>query len=176
MPYNARRIVTGHNGEGKSILSFAGECTNRREMPGYPGLFVNELWVTNESPAINAGSEDRALRPIQHDPAPFGTIFRIVEFPPESDLTIDIALTTAALGTKHQPSEQDQARHISMHKTDSIDYTVVISGRCMMLLDEEEIEVRQGDCIVQRGTIHGWANRSSEPCVIAFVLIDAVPV
>jgi mannose-6-phosphate isomerase-like protein (cupin superfamily) len=174
LAYEVRRIVTGLNAERESVVSVIGPCTNRREIEGWPGMFVNELWVTDESPVDNSGSQDAALRPIRHDPTPNGTIFRVVEIPPETDLQVDATATFAAMGSANPPTEGDKSRHFSMHKTDSIDYTVVISGECTMLLENGEVQIRQGDCIVQRGTKHGWVNRSAAPCVIAFVLIDAV--
>lgn len=174
-PHEIRRIVTGINDKGESVVASVGTCTNRREIEGWPGLFVNELWVTNESPADNSGSSDQALRPIRHDPTPHGTIFRVVEIPPETNLQVDTAATFAAMGSANQPTDKDKGRHFSMHKTDSVDYTVVILGECTMLMEQGEQLLRQGDCIVQRGTAHAWVNKSSAPCIIAFILIDAVP-
>jgi len=173
--YQVRRIVTGLNAQRESEISLIGPCTNRIEAQGWPGTFVNELWVTNESPVDNSGSQDAALRPIRHDPTPGGTIFRIVEIPPENNLKVDAAATFAAMGSANRPTDKDKSRHFSMHKTDSIDYTVVISGECTMLMEKGEVDIRQGDCIVQRGTAHAWVNRSDAPCVIAFILIDAIP-
>ena len=60
-----------------------------------------------------------------------------------------------------------------MHETRSVDYGIVISGEIDMLVDEDEVHLKAGDVIVQRGTNHAWANRGTEPCRIAFVLIDA---
>jgi mannose-6-phosphate isomerase-like protein (cupin superfamily) len=173
--FQVKRIVTGLNAQRESEISMIGPCTNRREVEGWPGTFVNELWVTNESPVDNSGSEDAALRPIRHDPTPRGTIFRVVEIPPEADLKIDAAATFAAMGSANRPTDKDKSRHFSMHKTDSIDYTVVISGECTMLMEQGEVQICPGDCIVQRGTNHAWVNRSKTPCVIAFILIDAIP-
>ena len=173
--YQVKRIVTGLNAQQESEISMMGLCTNRLEVQGWPGAFVNELWVTNESPVDNAGTADAALRPIRHDPTRSGTIFRVVEIPPETDLQVDAAATFAQMGSANRPTDKDKSRHFSMHKTNSIDYTVVISGECTMLLERGEVQIRQGDCIVQRGTAHAWVNRSKAPCIMAFILIDAVP-
>jgi mannose-6-phosphate isomerase-like protein (cupin superfamily) len=167
-----RRIVTGHNAQGQSDISFDGPPTNIRELPGWPGLYVNEMWVTEESPAEVSGSADRALRPIRHDPAPGGSIFRVIEIPSEKGLKIDAAQTFTALKSGNQPTAAYKAKHPGMHRTDSIDYVIVLAGECTMVLDTAEVPVRQGDCIVQRGTSHAWVNRSDAPCVIAVVLID----
>lgn len=172
MAYQVRRIVTGENATGRADVSFDGPATNIRELPGWPGLFISELWVTEESPAEISGSADRALRPIRHDPAPHGTIFRVIEIPPENGLRIDAAQTFAALQSGHQPSAAHRARHPGMHRTDSVDYVVALSGECTMVLDDTEMTVRQGDCIVQRGTSHAWVNRSAAPFIMAVILID----
>jgi mannose-6-phosphate isomerase-like protein (cupin superfamily) len=175
MRFQVRRIVTGHNAAGQADVSFDGPPTNVRELPGWPGLFVNELWVTEESPADTTGETDRALRPIRHDPDAHGTIFRVIEIPPEKGLRIDAAQTFSALQSGNLPSAEHKARHPGMHRTDSIDYVLVLVGECQMVLDTIEVTVRQGDCIVQRATSHAWVNRSEAPCVIAVVLIDGKP-
>ncbi len=172
MPYTVRRIVTGHNAQGQADVTFDGPATNVRELPGWPGLFVNEVWVTDESPADTAGAADRALRPIQHDPAAHGTIFRIIEIPPEKGLQIDAAATFLALQSGHPPTAEHKARHPGMHRTDTLDYVLVLSGQCTLVLDAADVELRQGDCIVQRATSHAWVNRSDAPCLLAVVLID----
>jgi oxalate decarboxylase/phosphoglucose isomerase-like protein (cupin superfamily) len=173
MPYKVRRIVTGHNAAGQADVTFDGDAAQIRELPGWPGLFINELWVTEESPADTLGSADRALRPIRHDPAPNGTIFRVIEIPPEQGLQIDAAQTFSALGSANQPTAEHKAKHPGMHRTDSIDYVVVLGGEGAMVLDTVELKVRQGDCIVQRATSHAWVNQGSAPFIIAVVLIDA---
>lgn len=170
-----RRIVTGHSPEGKSNITFAGVAGNVLDSAAWPGSRVTELWVTEEMPVDNKGAVDRGARPIGHDPVPGGSIFRVVEIPPESQSSIDTAAAFAALGSTKIPSAEDSARHPSMHATDSVDYLVVISGEMHMIMEEGEILLRPGDCIVQRGTKHAWSNRGTEPCVMAAILIDAHP-
>jgi mannose-6-phosphate isomerase-like protein (cupin superfamily) len=172
VPLSVRRIVTGHNSDGQADVTFESPPTNIRELPGWPGLFVNELWVTEESPANTTGSADRALRPIRHDPNPHGTIFRVIEIPPEKGLRIDAGQTFAALQSGNLPTAEHKARHPGMHRTDSIDYVLVMAGECQMVLEAREVTVRQGDCIVQRATSHAWVNRSNAPCLLAVILID----
>ena len=172
---NIRRIVTGHNAQGRSNITFAGDATNVLDSPAWPGSRVTELWVTEEIPVDNTGEADRGARPIRHDPGPGGTIFRVVEIPPESKTTIDTAAAFADIGSTRVPTAEDSARHPSMHATDSVDYLVVISGEMHMLMEEGEILLKAGDCIVQRGTKHAWVNRSSAPCVMAAILVDAHP-
>jgi len=171
-----RRVVTGHDAQGRSIILFEDHAPNVTEIKAWPGTGVTELWVTDEAPADLDGTEDRSLRPMAHDPAPLGTIFRVVEIPPESaDRTIDAEGAFEELGSRNRPGAEASAKHPSMHRTDSIDYLVVISGEMTMVMDEGETLLRPGDCIVQQGTYHAWVNTGTEPCLLAAVLIDAKP-
>ncbi len=171
-----RRIVTGHDSQGNSIISIDDDVPNATEVNGWPGLFISELWVTDDTPIDNTGKTDQGARPMRHDATPGGTIFRVVEFPPESQMAgIDTKAAFAHMGSLNQPREQDSARHASMHKTNSIDYLVVTSGEMWMVMEEGETLLRAGDCVVQRGTNHAWVNKSDKPCVLMAILIDAKP-
>ena len=171
-----RRIVTGHDEAGKSVILFDDQGTNVSHIPSWDGLYVTELWVSSEMPVSNHGNSDQALRPMKHDPDPSGTIFRLVEIPPESKTTFNPSGIFHELGSSNKPSEEDSARHPTMHKTNSIDYLVVISGEMIMEMENGSTLLKQGDCIVQRGTNHAWVNRSDKPCMLAAILIDSVPV
>jgi mannose-6-phosphate isomerase-like protein (cupin superfamily) len=174
MPQSIRRIVTGHDADGRSNITFAGDAPNIMDMPAWPGARITELWVTDEMPVDNDGLEDKGARPIRHDPDTLGTIFRVVEVPPESAGGMqDTSAAFAQMGSTHVPAEDDRARHPTMHVTDSIDYLVVISGEMHMLMEDGETLLRQGDCIIQRGTKHAWVNRSGKPCLLVAVLVDA---
>jgi mannose-6-phosphate isomerase-like protein (cupin superfamily) len=174
MPNDIRRIVTGHNAQGRSNITFDSMAKNIMEFPAWPGARVTELWTTEEVPVDNTGDTDRGVRPIRHDPTPNGgTIFRVVEVPPEGEM--DTSAVLEKLGSTKRPTAEDTKKHATMHATDSVDYLVVISGEMHMLMDDGEVLLKQGDCIVQRGTKHAWVNRSGKPCVLAAVLVDAKP-
>ena len=99
----------------------------------------------------------------------------MVEFEPEDPevlKNLDGKEAFSAMGASHAIVEN--ARHPFMHRTDSVDYAVIVKGQITMLLDDSEVELNQGDVVVQRGTNHAWSNRSNETCLIAFVLVDAV--
>ena len=174
-PMQARRVVTGHNEQGQSVILFDDHASNVTHIPSWEGLYVTELWVTSESPIDNAGTKDRSLRPMKHDPDAHGTIFRLVEIPSESKTTFRPEGIFQELGSQNRPNEADRGRHPTMHKTNSIDYLVVLSGEMVMEMEDGSTLLKQGDCIVQRGTNHAWVNRSDKPCLLAAVLIDAVP-
>ncbi len=135
-----RRVVTGHNREGKSIIQRDGEMET---VSGRPGFSQMPVWVTKELPARLTDEDPGAWK--------FGTtiaggsVFRVIEYAP---------------GVEER-----------WHRTDSIDYAVVLSGEIDMQMDEGETHLKAGDVIVQRGTMHNWVNRGTAPCVIAFVLI-----
>jgi mannose-6-phosphate isomerase-like protein (cupin superfamily) len=170
------RIVTGHNKQGKAVISINDQASNAVEIKGWPGLWVTDLWTTDEMPIDNMTEHDRGARPLRHDPTPNGTIFRVVEFPPESKMGgIDAKAAFEHLGSTTKPREEDTAKHPSMHKTKSIDYLVVIAGEMWMVMEEGEVLLRPGDCIVQRGTNHAWVNKGDVPCLLAAILIDAQP-
>src|SRR6185312_2407419 len=84
MPYRIRRVVTGHDGDGRSIFVMDGKAPNVLDMASMPGVALTDLWRTRTSPASNAGNADAATGRIRLEPPASGTILRIVEFPPDS--------------------------------------------------------------------------------------------
>ena len=147
MTLTIRRVVTSHDDCGKAVVAIDELCRNLRS--GREKHQSCVVWSTGSFPADNSGSEDGGARPVGSTD-PNGTVFRIVRYDP---------------GVAPR-----------MHRTDSIDYAVVISGEIDMELDDSVVHLKAGDVLVQRGTIHNWANRGTKPCVIAFVLIAAEPV
>jgi mannose-6-phosphate isomerase-like protein (cupin superfamily) len=167
-----RRVVTGHDAFGKAVVLIDGAAPNAKVRKA-TGLTSTLLWVTDGSPADNSGSADSADRELGVAPPPRGSIFRVVDFPPEADAgTVDNAAMLREMGIAG--GAHAAPRHATMHRTKSIDYAVVISGEIDMLLDDSEVHLRAGDVLVQRGTNHAWVNRGKEHCRIAFVLIDAL--
>lgn len=142
-----RRIVTGHDANGKAIVLIDEQVKN--QVSARPGTTASVIWTTVGFPVNNDGSEDTSGG-ASSTTLPNGTVFRVVEF---------------------QPGNAPR-----VHRTDSIDYAVVISGEIDMELDDTTVHVKAGDVIVQRGTVHNWVNRGTQPCTIAFALIDAKPV
>lgn len=162
-----RRVVTGHRG-GKGVVLFDGAAPNARVRQA-SGLVSTLLWVTDQSPADIAGAADRAAREIGVPPPESGTIFRVVDFPPEQ-----APRSREAILREMGVAPGGAARHHGMHRTRSVDYAVVLEGEIDMLLEDSEVHLEAGDVLVQQGTDHAWVNRGSSPCRIAFVLIDAI--
>jgi mannose-6-phosphate isomerase-like protein (cupin superfamily) len=169
-----RRVVTGHDGEGKAVVVSDIDAATVQVGEGRRGATLTNLWRTEATPAAINGPDETVVERFMLQPPKGGTIFRVVEFPPEDPevlKTIDGKAAFAEIGAADAVVEG--ARHPFMHRTETIDYAVVISGSITMLLDDSEVEMRAGDVMVQRGTNHAWSNRTSEPCRIAFVLVDA---
>ena len=141
-----RRIVTGHDEAGKAIVKIDEICDHFRE--GRPGAMVCNVWTTDTAPADNSGQEDKGKREGKFTMIENGSVFRIIEF---------------------KPGVQQR-----VHRTDTIDYIVVMSGEIDMELEAgEEVHLKTGEVMVQRGTVHNWINRGTESCILAVILIHA---
>ena len=174
-----RRIVTGHNAEGKAIIQEDGPPPRVQRIGGEIGPIFHEVWNTRETPArIDRASGEPAEDGIVLAPPKNGTRIRVLDIPPESDEFKNITPEQARahfaeVGARDASSHSDEgSRHAFMHRTETIDYGIVLDGELTLILDEGETTVRTGDIVIQRGTNHGWANRSGRNCRIAFILID----
>ena len=173
-----RRIVTGHDAEGRAIFLEDGAAPRTATLGGPSGTTFFELWNTHETPAvIDAASGEPQEDGITLAPPPGGTRIRIVDFPPETREVAQVSpeearARFAEIGAAGASRHGEGSRHAFMHRTETIDYGIVMDGEITLILDVGETVVRAGDVVVQRGTNHGWANRSGQPCRVCFVLID----
>jgi hypothetical protein len=175
-----RRIVTGHDAEGRAVIIEDAPPARVAQVGGALGPVFHEVWNTRETPArIDRASGEPPEAGIQLAPPKNGTRIRVLDIPPDADalssLTAEearahFAEVGAAAAASH--SGRPDSRHALMHRTETIDYGIVLEGEVVLILDEGETTVRAGDIVVQRGTNHGWSNRSDRPCRIAFILID----
>ncbi|MEM7774245.1 MAG: cupin domain-containing protein [Pseudomonadota bacterium] len=175
MGRNIRRVVTGHDADGKAtvIMDETASCILQR--PNRPGVTLTNLWQVDTVPAQMERHDDPVDGPLVLHPPKNGSIFRIVQFDPEDPdvlATLDGKSAFAEMGAAANIVEN--ARHPFMHRTDSVDYAVILTGEIYMLMDDEDILLKAGDTVVQQGTNHAWSNRGTEPCLIAFVLVDAI--
>src|SRR6266852_7280433 len=175
MAKRPRRVVTGHDARGRSVVLMDGESPYGFFLEKAGGLQLTELWETRSSPAENSGAKDAADHERRIEPVDCGTVFRIIEYPPDSVRLATLAHDSFFPEMGAQAADKAQRRHPGMHKTNTVDYAIVLSGEIYAVLDEGEVLLRAGDCLVQRGTRHAWSNRTEEPCVIAFVLVAAKP-
>ena len=167
-----RRVVTGHDADGKAIVLVDGPAPNIKQRKS-GGNTSTLLWVTDECPADVSAKGDRADRQIGVPPPPHGSVFRIVEFAPISKDSLhgDHKKTLRELGL--DPASQGYARHPNTHRTSTVDYAIVLEGEIDMLLDDTVVHLKAGDVMVQQATNHAWVNNSGKPCRVAFILIDA---
>jgi mannose-6-phosphate isomerase-like protein (cupin superfamily) len=169
---DVRRVVTGLDDNNRSVVLFDSRVTLA---PGPFGITSTNLWITDSYPAGFSFKEDTATRPIGISPPANGTKFRIVEFPPLDPATeakMDLDFLMKLVGDQ-APARGVPVKHPLMHRTRSVDYTVVLSGEIDMMLDETTVHLKPGDVVVQQATNHGWINHGTQPCRILFVLMDS---
>lgn len=167
-PRPVRRIVTGENAQGKSIFVSDGPAPNHTSDPGTP--LARVIWVTGE--AAVPGAEPAPAGQAFSFHSKGGSLLRVVDFP--SDESYDTAQLARFLDD-HGVRDKGNARHFWFHKTQSLDYAIVLDGEIYAMMDEGETLMRPGDILIQRATNHSWSNRSGKPCRMAFVLLDLEP-
>ena len=169
-----RRVVTGHDEEGKSIVVLDGPpAKSIGEDVG--GLF--ELWNTDGNLINTKDRIDRADDEILLSPPKNGSKFRYFQINPTPEgVPMDVLQNMAAdaferIGASHH--RIDTSKHPAMHKTDTIDYIILLKGDVTLILDKEEVDIKPHDVVVQRGTNHAWVNNGNNPALLIAVLIDS---
>jgi|TARA_B100001939_G_scaffold311656_1_gene294339 mannose-6-phosphate isomerase-like protein (cupin superfamily) len=169
-----RRIITGHDKNGKSIITYDGPPA-RSIGEDVGGLF--ELWNTDGKDIDSTEIKDRADEDIILAPPIGGTKFRYFQINPLPEGVPDEILEEIAadafkkIGAAHH--RVDTTRHPAMHKTETIDYIILLKGDVTLILDEDEVDLKPFDVVVQRGTNHAWVNNGVEPALLIAVLIDS---
>ena len=173
-----RRVVTGHDKNGKAIVIEDGLAPAVRSNPLRPGHISIDLWRTNTAPVPVAGTEpDPTAGPRKIHPDPRGTVLRISEVAPESEAIRNLTPEKArelfkAMGNESASTFGRGGSHPLMHRTETVDYAVVLDGEIYLVLDEGEVKLTTGDVVIQRGTNHAWSNRSGKSVRMLYVLID----
>ena len=170
-PPEVRRVVTALDASGKAVVLI--DERTRLTAPRPPNYAAN-IWVTDKSPPDFSSKDDRGKTKIGLVPPKSGTVFRIVDFAPDSqgEHPTDMNYMMRIVGDD-APAKGRAPSHPMMHRTRSLDYAIIMSGEIDMLLDEGEVHLKAGDVIVQQATNHAWVNRSGKPCRVAFILIDS---
>jgi hypothetical protein len=154
-----RRLVTGLDEEGRSTIVSDEQCSHVQVIADTPTFVMTDFWRHEQVPVDNAGPADDGLDgPVAISPPDKGSVFRIVEFPPDSHW-----------------DDGGGVRSRMFHSTPSLDYAFVLRGSIWSVMDADEREMTAGDVLIQRGTSHLWSNRSELPCLVAFVLIGGTP-
>jgi hypothetical protein len=180
--YKGRRIVTGHDAQGRSCVISDATPTNVVPNPADEDRGHINFWRTETVPANNEDFVD----PVAGPPCPLapperGTMFRFFQIAPEkNEAGLSVAERNRRMGQMFAAASAgdarvDTSRHPSMHRTDSVDYIVLLKGEVTALLDVGEVEMKPFDVLIQRGTNHGWVNYGCEPALLAAVLVAAEP-
>ncbi len=162
----------------KSRALADGPSPDVRTDPARPGFAATRIWVTDRSPARIRGVTETLHVPHTLEPPPGGSVCRIVSLPPDAAWkgrvdAREVRAYFAAMGSPGASSYSAAAPHPYMQKTRTLDFCLVLEGSVTLVLDTEEVHLKAGDTVVQRGTNHAWSNRSGRPCVIAFSSHDA---
>lgn len=171
------RVVTGHGADGRAIVASDGPLPTVVEIQAIPGTVFHEVWETGATPAPVDNGADPTIGPLKLPPPKQGTRIRFVDIPPDTEdflakgaARMKDAFTQA--GDAAASTVRRDSPHPLMHRTESIDYGIVIDGEMTLVLDDGEVLLKRGSVVVQRGTNHAWANRSGRPCRMLFVLVD----
>lgn len=171
------RVVTGHTADGKAIVASSGPLPTVVEIAAIPGTVFHEVWSTAATPAPVDNGTDPTVGPLMLPPPKQGTRMRFVDIPPDTAEFLaqgagKMKDAFAQIGDEKASTVKAHSPHPLMHRTESVDYGVVIEGEMTLVLDEGEVLLKPGSVVVQRGTNHAWANRSGKPCRMLFVLVD----
>ena len=171
-PKTVRRIVViDENEKSKAIAD--GPSPDVRTDPARPGFASTRIWVTDRTPARIKGVRETLHMPHTLEPPAGGSVCRVVAFPPDDAFkgkvgAREVQAYFAAMGSPGASTYSAKAPHPYMQKTRTLDFCLILEGEITLVLDTEEVHLKAGDTVVQRGTNHAWSNRSSKPCVIAF--------
>ncbi|WP_085316728.1 cupin domain-containing protein [Derxia lacustris] len=172
-----RRVVTGHDADGRSVIVEAGPLPTVVPIEKIPGTVFHEIWSTAATPAPVDNGPDPTLAPLMLPPPRHGTRIRVVDIPPDTDEFLNhgaerMSAAFAQIGDAAASTVKTDSPHPLMHRTESIDYGIVLDGEMTLVLDAGETRLTRGDIVIQRGSNHAWANRSGQPCRMLFVLVD----
>lgn len=177
-PKPVRRIVTIDDESGKSVAIHDGPSPDVRTDPARPGYSSTRIWLTDRTPARIEGMRETLDAPHTIEPPPEGSVCRVVTFPPDESFrgrvgAREVQAFFASMGSPNASTYSSAAPHPYMQKTKTLDFCLILEGEITLVLDMEEVNLKAGDTVVQRGTNHAWSNRSGKPCVIAFSSHDA---
>ena len=172
-----RIVVIDENDRSKAI--FDGPSPDVRTDPARPGFASTRMWVTDRTPVPLKNLSDSLHMPHALEPPPGGSVCRVVQFPPDASYkgkvgAKEVQAYFAAMGSPSASTYSPKAPHPYMQKTRTLDFALIIEGEITLVLDTEEVHLRAGDTVVQRGTNHAWSNRSNKPCIVAYSSHDAM--
>jgi hypothetical protein len=172
-----RRIVVVDENDRSKVIS-DGPPPDVHTDPARPGFASSRLWVTDRTPIPLKNVREPLSTPLRLEPPPGGSVCRIVTFPPDASFfgkvgRREVEAYFAASGSPAASTYSAKAPHPYMQKTRTLDFCLVLEGEITLILDTQEVQLKAGDTVVQRGTNHAWSNRSDKPCVVAISSHDA---
>jgi len=174
MEKKCRRVVTGFNKQGDSVVISESFVNNQMEKNSRPGVSLNNIWHTKVFPNNNSADIDEVDQEFTMFPKSFETICRISSFEPEKSHAKDDFDSDAYFSDLDASDTLVQSkRHPFMHKSKSLDYAIILEGEITLILDNEEVHLSQGDIVIQRGTSHAWVNNSDKLARVCFILMGA---
>ena len=176
-PKPVRRIVVADEND-KSRALMDGPAPDVRTDPARPGFASTRIWLTRETPARISEVRDPTTAGHALEPPAGGSVCRVVTFPPDASWSGKVGAKEVqdyfgAMGSPGASTYGPNTPHPYMQKTRTLDFCLILEGEITLVLDKEEVQLKAGDTVVQRGTSHAWSNRSGRPCVIAFSSHDA---
>ena len=170
------RVVTGHDADGKAVIASDGPLLAVVELAAIPGMIFHEVWETHGMPVPIDNGADLTVGPTMHGPPKHGTRIRFVDLPPDTTYLANAEHRMKALFEEVNNVEglttKSDSPHPMMHRTEAVDYGIVIDGELTLVLDDSEVALKPGSVVIQRGTNHAWANRSGKVCRMLFIQID----
>jgi mannose-6-phosphate isomerase-like protein (cupin superfamily) len=164
-----RRVITGHDENGSSVVI--------AEKPPSDFGNLHSMWATDGAPASYATEDAVEGRRVKLEPPPYGSHFLFFRVEPDdpalgpAELAARVASGFERVGAAH--CQPDTSRDARMHETGTIDYIIVLEGEVTLLLEEDEVDLKPFDVVIQRGTNHAWINRNGQGALLAAILIDA---
>ena len=169
------RVVTGHDADGKAVVASDGALPTIRALDAVPGMIFHEVWEMSGTPPVIDNGADPTLSPLMHGAPKHGNRMRFVDFPPDESYLGDTD-TGSRMKRLFREVNDDKvlttkadSPHPMMHRSEAIDYCIVIEGEMTLVLDDSEVLLRPGSVVIQRGTNHAWANRSGKLCRILYI-------
>jgi len=171
------RVVTGHDENGNAIILENGPLNTVMDLEAVPGTKFHEVWNTSDTPApITNTQTDPTIGPVVLPPMKSGTRIRFVDIPPDTEEFLthgkgNMKDMFSKVGDEGASTVKEDSPHPLMHRTESVDYGILIEGELTLIVDKGEAILKPGSVVIQRGTNHAWANRSGKMCRILFILI-----
>lgn len=175
MPKPVRCVVTGHNEQNKSVIQFDGPAPRVFTDLGLPGLGVTYIWKTEQNPVqITGDTGDSVGDEFSLTLPAGGSAFNIMELPPESQQgAVSADEVYSKLGDRDYAAKGEDLAHPLMHRTDTIDFAILLDGSITLITDTGETDLNPGDVVVQLGCNHMWVNRGDTNCRVAFFMLPA---